>query len=106
MTDDPTVTEETYVVPDDADKIIELEKVIVEQNNALIQQLNVLGRAPNMMLLIEARIEALVDMLFSDSVARQQYDCACHLRINGLLKQAVADFSSGGLIVPPSSDGA
>jgi len=68
---------------------------VVEQNNELIGQLQLLGRQPALLRIIQIELQALLDVVFADDDdARAEYELCCHLGLNADMKSALAQLTS------------
>lgn len=72
------------------EQVEEVFQTLERQNGALINQLQILGKTINPLLLIKLQVDVLLDFVMADEAARKQYDTACSMRLNEALKVTLA----------------
>lgn len=106
MNDEPTLTavpdvgdpelqsEEEFLAEGEGEvtdeQVDELFTALEEQNQQLLGQLQLLGKAVNPLMLLKLQIDVLIDFTFPEGSARKQYETACSLRLNEMLKMTLA----------------
>jgi hypothetical protein len=73
-----------------SEQVTELRTALVEQNKHLLAQLQLLGQQVSPFAQIQCEMQALVDFVFDDGAAREQYETAVEFRFNAMLKAAMA----------------
>lgn len=102
MTDsaDATPTSDPIAfTPDGEPNVIDMHAKVIEQNAALIEQLNAVGQPPNRLMFVETQIETLLDVLFDDSEQLTHFHAAVDLGLNRRLR-AVIDGLTSALVLP------
>lgn len=79
--------EEPEVTPEAVD---ELFGALEEQNAALVNQLGILGKGVNPLVLLKIQLDTLIDFTIGQEDARKQFETACSMRLNETLKMTLA----------------
>lgn len=83
----PDPAEEAEVTPDTIDEVF---GVVETQNATLVNQLGILGKTVNPLMLLKIQVDTLIDFVMGGDDARKQYELACSMRLNETLKVVVA----------------
>lgn len=86
VSEEEALKEEGPLEPSDVEKVF---AVLEEQNAKLVNQLALLGRGINPLVLLKIQVDTLIDFSFGDD-ARAQYNTACAMRLNETLKTTIA----------------
>lgn len=72
--------------------VIDMKLAIGVQNAELINKLSLVGRAPNPIVMLQNKVDVLIDFMFNgEDDARQAFDTAVAIRFNQQLREVLAE---------------
>lgn len=90
-----------YVPPAEPEQntVVDLHGKVVEQNAEMIEQLNLIGKAPSPNLFTTCTLETIVDLICQSPQELQLFQFACDKKLNQKLREAIEHFAEK-LVVP------
>ncbi len=77
------------------DNVIAIREVVIEQNNALLHKLQLVGKQPQPLLFLANKLDTLVDFVFAEQdEARGAFETAVQIRLNQQLRDALQQFTA------------
>jgi hypothetical protein len=73
-----------------AETVDEVFEVVEAQNATLVNQLGIMGKTVNPLMLLKIQVDTLIDFVMGGDEARKQYELACSMRLNETLKVVLA----------------
>lgn len=72
--------------------VVDMKLAIDVQNAELINKLALVQRAPNPIVMLQNKVDVLIDFMFNgEEAAKEAFDTACAIRFNQQLREVLAE---------------